>query len=138
MAIRWRARGVLQAIRAAGGNAIVLTGDTHIAWANELSDAQGRVAVELGATSITSPSESSYFTQAGIDFAGGVRARNPHVKWLDGQRHGFLVLTLTQEQAEAEFVAVSTIDSRTYEAATAASFTIAAGEDAGIGPIVAA
>lgn len=122
---------VLQAIRGADANAIVLTGDTHIAWANELNDAQGRVAVELGATSITSPSESSYFTQAGVDFAGGVRARNGHVKWLDGEHHGFIVLTLTKEAANAEFVAVSTVASSSYETTRAAAFIIAAGEGGG-------
>ena len=122
---------VLRSIRDAGGNTIVLTGDTHIAWANELNDARGRVAVELGATSITSPSESSYFTQAGVDFAGGVRARNPQVKWLDGERHGFIVLMLTRASANAEYVAVSTILSPTYETARAAAFTIAAGEGGG-------
>src|SRR5690606_17347231 len=41
-----RAR-LYQAIRAAGGNTLVLTGDTHVAWANELEDAEGRLAVEL-------------------------------------------------------------------------------------------
>jgi alkaline phosphatase D len=131
-----RAR-VLEALRAAGGNAIVLTGDTHIAWANEINDATGRVAVELGTTSITSPSESGYFTQAGVDFPGGVRARNAHVKWLDGDKHGFVVVKLTRQQAEAEFVAVSTVLSPNYEISRAAAFTIAAQAGAGIGEIVA-
>ncbi len=120
-----RAR-TLAAMRAAGANTLVLTGDSHIGWANEVNDAQGRVAVELGVTSITSPSESAYFTEAGIDFAAGVRARNRHVKWLDGNHHGFLVLTLTREKAEAEFVAVSNIATPDYQVTRAAAFGIAA------------
>src|SRR6185369_5515806 len=32
---------VLAAIRAAGGDTLVITGDSHSAWANELSDATG-------------------------------------------------------------------------------------------------
>ncbi len=113
------------AVRAAGGNAIVLTGDSHIAWANELNDEQGRVGVELGTTSVTSPSDASYFQSVGIDFAGGVRARNPHVKWMDAARHGFLVLTLSREQASAEFFAVSTISEPAYETSRVAAFAIA-------------
>lgn len=126
---------VLQAIRAAGGNAIVLTGDTHTAWANEINDVDGRVAVEFGTTSITSPSDGDYFVQAGVDFSGGVRARNPHIKFTDSGRRGFLVLTLTKEQARAEFVAVSRIDSQTYDTSTVAAFTVAPDDGPGIGAI---
>lgn len=129
-----RAR-VLEAMRASGGNPIVITGDSHTAWANELNDDQGLVGVEFGATSITSPSESFYFDAAGIDFAGAVRARNPHIKWSDGVHHGFLLLTLSHEQALAEFIAVSTIQSAAYETARGAAFSVAPVEGAGIGAI---
>jgi alkaline phosphatase D len=132
-----RAR-VFAAMRRAGGNAIVLSGDSHTAWANELDDGQGRVAVELGATSITSPSDAEYFAPAGIDFNAGIRARNPHVKYTDGGKRGFLVLTLTREHANAEFVSVSTIADKNYETMAAAAFTIASDEGAGIGALTPA
>lgn len=126
-----RAR-VLEAIRTAGGNTLVITGDSHKAWANELNDATGRVAVEFGATSVSSPSEGDYFTPFGVDFGAGVRARNPHVKYIDPDRRGFLLLTLTRSQATAEFFSVSTILSKQYEVERTAAFTVAA--DAGPGP----
>ncbi len=119
-----RAR-VLAALREAGGDVLVLTGDTHAAWANALADAQGPVAVELGATSITSPSEADYFAAAGNDFSAGVRARNPHVAWTDARHRGFLLLTLTRGEARAEFFAVSTVASKQYETSRIAAFTIA-------------
>lgn len=127
---------VLEAIRTAGANAIVVTGDSHTAWANEIEDAQGRAAVEFGATSITSPSESDYFAAAGLDFAGAIRARNPHIKWSDGLKRGFLLLTLTREQALAEFMSVSTIQATAYETARDAAFTLAPSSGAGVGAIV--
>ncbi len=129
-----RAR-VLEAMRASGGNPIVLSGDSHTAWANELLDGQGLVGAEFGATSVTSPSESFYFDAAGIDFAAAVRARNPHIKWSDGVNHGYLVLTLTHEQALAEFIAVSTIQSAAYEAARGAAFSVTPASGPGVGPI---
>jgi alkaline phosphatase D len=132
-----RAR-VYEAMRAAGGNAIVVTGDSHTAWANELEDATGRVGVEFGATSITSPSDSSYFSAAGIDFSAGMRARNPHIKWTDGNHHGFTVLTFTREQALAEFFAVSTITSKQYETTRVAAFNVAAEAGTGLGAITPA
>ena len=132
-----RAR-LLQSIRAAGGNTIVITGDSHTAWANEIDDEQGRVAVEFGATSITSPSDASFFQPFGIDFAASTIARNPHVKWNDPVLHGYVVLTLTPAQALAEFFTVSTIVEAQYEVARAAAFTVAADAGPGIGPIVEA
>jgi alkaline phosphatase D len=132
-----RAR-VLASLRAAGGNAIVLTGDTHTAWANEIPDEQGRLAVELGTTSVTSPSDADYFVAAGIDFASGVIARNDQVKWNDPLHRGFLVLTLTREQARAEFLRVSTILTKQFEIATAATFTVAPDTGPGIGALTQA
>lgn len=131
-------RRVLAAMRAAQGNAIVLTGDTHTAWANEVSDATGRVAVEFGTTSVTSPGDGEYFAPFGIDFAAGVRARNAHVKYTDPLHRGFLLLTLTREQATAEFFTVSNILSKEYETARAAAFTVAAEPGPGIGAITEA
>lgn len=129
-----RAR-VLAQMRAAGGNTIVVTGDTHTAWANELNDGEGRVAVELGANSITSPSDAEYFAAAGIDFSAGVLARNPHIKWIDAAGRGFILLTLTREEATAEFFTVSTILAKQYQTARIAAFTIAPDEGPGIGAL---
>jgi len=129
---------VLAAMRAAQGNAIVLTGDTHTAWANELNDANGRVGVEFGATSITSPGDGEYFAPFGIDFGAGVRARNPHVKYTDSLKRGFLLLTLTREQATAEFFAVSNILSKEYETTRVAAYKVAPEPGPGIGAIAEA
>ncbi len=126
---------VLEAMRAAGGNTLVISGDSHKAWANEVNDESGRVAVEFGAASVTSPSEGDYFTPFGVDFGGGVRARNPHVKHMDANRRGFLLLTLTPSQATAEFFSVSNIISKEYEVERTATFTVAAEAGAGVGAI---
>jgi alkaline phosphatase D len=131
---RARAR-LYDAIRAAGGNTLVITGDSHTAWANELNDEEGRVAVELGATSVTSPSDADFFTPFGVDFTGSLRARNPHVKYVDPNHRGFLLVTLTREQARAEFFTVSSIVSKDYEVERAAAFTIAADDGPGVGEI---
>lgn len=131
-----RAR-VFDAFRSAAGNTLVVTGDSHTAWANELDDGQGRVAVEFGGTSITSPSDASYFAAAGVDFGAGIQARNSHVKWIDPMNHGFIVLTLSKEQALAEYFAVSTITSKDYETSRVAAFTVAPNEGPGVGAITA-
>lgn len=129
---------VLASARAAQGNTIVLTGDTHAAWANEVNDSTGRVAVEFGTTSVTSPGSGEYFAPFGIDFNAGVRARNAHVKYTDALHRGFLLLTLTREQATAEFFSVSNILSKEYETTRAAAYAVAAQPGPGIGAITEA
>ncbi len=129
---------VYEAIRAAAGNTLVVTGDSHTAWANELNDAEGRIAVEFGATSVSSPSDGEYFAPFDIDFAAGVCERNPHVKHTDPLHRGFLLLTLTKTQATAEFFSVSTVLSKEYEVERSAAFTVAAGTGVGVGEVTPA
>jgi alkaline phosphatase D len=124
---------VLEAFRRNGGNAVVVSGDSHAAWANELNDPHGRVGVEFAGTSITSPGQAAYFP--GMDFGALIRARNPHIKWTDQTDRGFLMLTLTRTQAKAEFFTVSTIIARQYETHLAAAFTVAPENGPGIGAI---
>jgi alkaline phosphatase D len=133
-----RAR-LLDIVRQAGGNTIVLTGDSHAAWANELPGRDGqRVAVELGTTSITSPGFGDVFAGADLDLEAMIAARNAQVKWNDQRHRGFLALTLNKTSARAEFVTVSSIMSKEYETAVAAAFVIAADDAPGVGALTPA
>ncbi|HVV34490.1 MAG TPA: alkaline phosphatase D family protein [Vitreimonas sp.] len=130
-----RAR-VYASMRANASNPLVISGDSHAAWANELDDSRGRVAVEFGGTSVTSPSEALYFQSAGVDFAAGLRARNPQIKWTDQMHHGFILLTLRHDKATAAYMMVSTIQSKQYDTQAAATFTVAPTRGPGVGPLV--
>lgn len=130
-----RAR-LLSLLRQVGGNAIVLTGDSHAAWANELPDPSGaRVAVELGATSVTSPGAGAIFAGSGLDIDAELVRRNPQVKWTDQSSHGYLLLTLTKDEARADFMTVSTITSKDFSHEPTASFTIRPDDAPGLGPL---
>jgi alkaline phosphatase D len=131
-----RAR-MLAMFRQAGGNALVLSGESGAAWANELAGPDGqRIAVEFGAPSVTTPSFGDLF--AGFDVDGALRARSPEVKWTDQRRRGFLLLTLTKENARAEFHTVSTIASKEYETSLAAAFTVRVDDTPGVGALTRA
>jgi len=130
-----RAR-LMDLIRNVGGNTIVLTGDSHAAWANELPGADGtRVAIELGGTSVSSPGFGDLFAGSGIDFDAAITSRNPEVKWTDQTHRGFLVLTLSKERATAEFLTVSTIVTKDYTVGTAATFNIRPDDAPGLGAL---
>ncbi len=100
----------------ASGPTIVVTGDTHAAWANECRTQSGALAaIEFGTTSITSPSFGDIFLP--FDVGALLTEASPEVLWTDQHRRGFLLVTFKPEEALAEFFAVSTILEPTYELA---------------------
>jgi alkaline phosphatase D len=99
--------------KAAGANPIVLAGDSHAFWVNDLKDANGKlVATEIGTTSITSPSTGDL--APGLPLGLAIAARNDEVLFNDQASKGFALLTLTPKAAKTELVAVSTILAKPY------------------------
>jgi alkaline phosphatase D len=115
------------AFRRAKSRPIVLSGDSHAAWANDLRDASGNlVAAEFGATAITSPSYGSLLPGIGRYIADA----NDEVRFCDQDNKGYLLLTLTPEHAEADFRTVSTVLAKPFaEASTRRFRTVAARRD---------
>lgn len=98
----------------ARARAVVLSGDSHTAWVNELHDAGGRrAAVEFGVTAISSPAPS-FDAVPGIDVKPVIVAQNPDVLYMETEK-GFTLLTLTREEAVAELVRVSTIREKPFQ-----------------------
>lgn len=114
---------VYDAIKAAEARAIVLAGDSHAFWANELHDASGRrVAAEFGTTGITSPGGGDVIKsfKVGEVFASA----NKEVVFSDQAAKGFVLLTLTRDAAKAELMAVSSIHSPAFETKTLKTFLV--------------
>ncbi|MEO1250752.1 MAG: alkaline phosphatase D family protein [Pseudomonadota bacterium] len=117
-------------VREAGADdgVIVVTGDTHTWWANDLTTREGaQFGVELGVNSVTSPSpyRSEFLGGKGADYALLTNRENPDVRYLSGDAHGFIDLTITKDGARAVFRAVDTIASQNYNAFDKAAFDIA-------------
>jgi len=112
------------ACKAAGATPIVLSGDSHAFWANELWDAAGqtRGGAEFGATGITSPGFNDVLTGAPVNES--FVQRNKEVRYTDHGAKGFVLLTLTREAAVADMVAVSTIYAPTYATHTLKRFRV--------------
>lgn len=97
--------------RSTGARPIVVSGDSHAAWANDLYDGSGRlVGAEFGTTAISSPSYGSLLPGLGALLA----KVNPEVAFCDQDRKGYTVLTLTPSSATADFITVSTITQRSF------------------------
>ena len=127
---------VYDMFKAANANAVVLAGDSHSFWANELWDdgRRNRVAAEFGTTGITSPGFSDILP--GLPLGEAFVQRNPEVKYANSAAKGFVLLTLTRDKARADMITVSTILETDYTTATVKTFTVARENGIGVGPVV--
>jgi alkaline phosphatase D len=100
-------------------NAVVLTGDIHSSWAADLHPdpydgdynpvtGDGSIAVEMIATSVTSPGFEDPDGQA----ATGLKILNPHLKYVELTKHGYLLLDINSERVNGEWWYVDTIVAR--------------------------
>lgn len=117
---------------AAKARPIVLAGDSHMFWVNELWNDSGdrRVAAEFGATSITSPGYGDILPGAPIGDA--FVQRNKEVRYSHGSAKGFVLLTLEHGKATGELMTVSTILDRKYEASVLKRFVVTPAADGGV------
>ncbi|UGQ12557.1 alkaline phosphatase D family protein [Yinghuangia sp. ASG 101] len=123
---RTRLLRLLRDTRAA--NPVVLAGDIHSTWCSDLRVdrddlASAPVAVEFTATSV-----SSDFPAA---FDGPLKAANPtlnpHVRYFDGARRGYLRVTVDRERWLTDVRTVDTIATRESPVRTSASWAARAG-----------
>ncbi|MFD7470251.1 alkaline phosphatase D family protein [Streptomyces tendae] len=98
-------------------NTVFLTGDIHMAWANDVPYNAGTyplsasAATEFVVTSVTSDNLDDIVkvhegTVSAIA-APVIRAANRHVHWVDTDRHGYGVLDITADRAQMDYYVVS-------------------------------
>ncbi|KQP18178.1 alkaline phosphatase [Pseudorhodoferax sp. Leaf267] len=111
---------VLATARSLDKNLISLAGDTHNAWASDLTDAAGSpVGVEFATASVSSPGfervlpliSSAVLEDAFPDMV-------PDLRYAECSHRGYVVLTLTPSEARGEWVQIDTVWSRDYQART--------------------
>lgn len=121
--------------RAANARMVVLSGDSHAAWASNLHDVQGRVGIEFGATAVSSPQPSYSRALPGAPMADLITAASSDLEWCQFEPRGFFVLSLTPERVECRMMGVSTLMEPEFEVSEQARFAVAA-RTSGLGPLV--
>jgi len=116
------------ALRAVDADIITLTGDVHSFWTNDLVDGEGhRMGTEFVTASVTSPAPFSSFEAPGVDYGKMMRDANEPVRHCNMTDHGYIRMVLTPTQIDAEYIKVSTILSRSYEASTESAWRLTPG-----------
>ncbi len=121
-------------------NTVIVSGDFHSSFAYDVADTvvnpqddyslvpnytpetgEGAVAVEFTTPSITAANFDENIGKQNSDALEGIintgepillriNNPNPHMKWVDLDRHGYLILDLQREQAQGNFYHVDRID----------------------------
>jgi len=124
------ARQRLNASLAKASNPIIVSGDSHNAWAANLAVPLGGgnrlpVGVEFGTASVTAPGFEETFVgfppaliAALITQSSAARSPGDRLIYTDASRRGFIKLEVTEAKVAANFVFVSTAFETSYTTAT--------------------
>ena len=120
---------LLKASLNADANLVVLSGDSHNAWAFDLDRKGARVGVEMAGTSVTSPgAESSIRWMKPDELAKATVARNPQLKWCDTSQRGYMAVELTTASATSEYRFLTSVRQRGTTLSGTKRMTVLAGQ----------
>ncbi|MEL7450738.1 MAG: alkaline phosphatase D family protein [Pseudomonadota bacterium] len=114
-------------------NVVILTGDIHSSWGNEIArnpfDPAGYspLATEFVTPAVTSPAIEDEDEAAAL--AALVQGTNPQVKYLDLFRRGYMVVDITPEQVQTDWYHLNTIDAVDDTAVLAQSLRVLSGSN---------
>ncbi len=118
-----------RAALAADANLLVLSGDSHNAWAFDLDHDGARVGVEMAGHSVTSPgAEKDLGWRPPATLASDMVAANPQLKWCDTSQRGYMAVELTPAAATGEWRFLPTVRSRGAALAGTRRMTVLAGQ----------
>jgi len=119
-------------------NLVVLTGDIHSSWAADLNPnphspasydkttGAGSLGVEFVGTSVTSPGIDTDTTGA---IAGAIKFYNPHFKYVQLTRRGYMLVDVNRDRVVGEWWYVDTVASPSNVEVFAAAFEVRQGEN---------
>jgi alkaline phosphatase D len=118
---------LLKLAQSAGADLVVTSGDSHNAWAFNLSEGGKPAGVEFAGQSVTSPGFESVLKVDPAKIRDAVVAASPGMTWCDTSRRGYLTIGFTPEQARADWVFMTTIRDKTTATSTGQAATVKRG-----------
>jgi alkaline phosphatase D len=109
---------------------VILTGDAHSSWGMDVPrnpwdgyvarTGERSLAVEMTTPAVSSPPIFAADGQ-GRDRAAALRVMLPHLKFMDGEHRGYVLLDITPQRVQADWFFVPTVRERTAEESHAAA-----------------
>ncbi|MBO1255631.1 alkaline phosphatase D family protein [Alteromonas sp. 5E99-2] len=100
-------------------NLVVLAGDTHNAWANNIRTHEGDIAaVEFATPGVTSPGFEYYLKLSEKDFApteAAITQLITDLQYFNAANRGFMTVTFTKEKVTSKWHYVDTVLSKSYK-----------------------
>jgi len=119
----------LRKAQSLGANLVVLSGDSHNAWAYDLGQDGKPAGVEFAGHAVTSPGyEAASKTDPKVIAAALVKA-NPELKWCDTSRRGYMTMTLTPATVSNDWIMVDTIKAKNPAGRIGHTATVARGRN---------
>ncbi|MEN2787653.1 alkaline phosphatase D family protein [Sphingomonas qilianensis] len=119
----------LKGAQAANANLVVISGDSHNAWAYDLGQDGRAAGVEFAGHAVTSGGyESALVADPKLVAAGLVRA-NPELKWCDMSRRGYMALTLTPERVTNDWIMVDSVKAKSARGTVGHTATVLRGRN---------
>ena len=104
---------------------VVLTGDAHEFWMNDLtSEAGEKIGVECVTTSVSSKTLTAYLGDGTADYSLLLTQSNKDARYYNALHNGYIDFSLTQTKGTVRMMALSTVKAQDYEAFEAARFTL--------------
>ncbi|MGR4866096.1 alkaline phosphatase D family protein [Caulobacter sp. LARHSG274] len=108
---------LLKSAQAADADLVMLSGDSHNAWAYALSEDGRPAGVEFAGQSVTSNGLENDFAADPRIVAQGFVAANPELKWADTSQRGYMMIDITPQRVTGEWRFMQTIKARNTELA---------------------
>ena len=116
---------VLGAAYSSDKNLVVLAGDTHNGWANDLKDAEGnQVGVEFAGPSVTSGGIEDFLGLPDgfrAPFSRAVETLVDDLVYSNASDRGYMIVSFTSKEAQSEWIYVDTVSELEFDEKSSAS-----------------
>jgi len=103
---------LLKAAQAVDADLVMLSGDSHNAWAYGLVEDGRPAGVEFAGQAVTSNGMEGDMGADPKVVAQGFMAANPELKWADTSRRGYMMIEVTPKSVTGEWLFLQTIKAR--------------------------
>ena len=116
---------VLGAVYGSDKNLVVLAGDTHNGWANNLKDANGnQIGVEFATASVSSGGLETYLKlkpKQAEEFARDLEVLVDDLVYSNTKDRGYMIISFTPKRAQSRWIYVDTVAQPEFSEKTSAS-----------------